>query len=180
MANGSILIMGGEDNNSGNEQPNLEVLPRIPGGDTTVYLQFLADTYPFNLYPFLMVLPSGNLFTGKLHLNHLSCCHQLTECIVYYNQARILDKTTFNTVSVMPSVPADNGFDGGRTYPYSGAYVIMPMTAPYNAPMQVLVCGGASTENVGLATCASITPEVPGAQWVVEWMVSPCRFLDSD
>ena len=71
MANGSILIMGGEDNNSGNEQPNLEVLPRIPGGDTTVYLDFLAQTYPFNLYPFLLVLPSGNLFTGMLHLNSL-------------------------------------------------------------------------------------------------------------
>jgi len=79
MANGSILVMGGEDNNSGNEQPNLEVLPRIPGGDTTVYLDFLAQTYPFNLYPFLMVLPSGNLFTGRLHLNNLSYRHQLTE-----------------------------------------------------------------------------------------------------
>lgn len=156
MANGSILIMGGEDNNSGNEQPNLEVLPRIPGGDTTVYLDFLAQTYPFNLYPFLMVLPSGNLFT------------------VYFNQARILDQTTFNTVSVMPQVPASavGNFDGGRTYPYSGAYVIMPMTAPFTAPMQVLVCGGASQENVGLSTCVSITPEVPGAQWVVEQMPS--------
>ena len=65
LSNGSILIMGGEDNNSGNEQPNLEILPRVPGGDTTVYLDFLAQTYPFNLYPFLFVLPSGNIFTSQ-------------------------------------------------------------------------------------------------------------------
>jgi hypothetical protein len=57
--------MGGDDNNSGNIQPNLEILPRIPGGDTTVYLQFLQDTQPFNLYPFLFVLPSGNVFTSQ-------------------------------------------------------------------------------------------------------------------
>ena len=66
MSNGSMLVMGGEDTNSGNEQPNLEVLPRVPGGDTTVYLDFLASTYPFNLYPFLIVLPSTNLFVGQL------------------------------------------------------------------------------------------------------------------
>jgi hypothetical protein len=63
-----MLVMGGEDTNSGNEQPNLEVLPRIPGGDTTVYLDFLAQTYPFNLYPLLFVLPSGNLFVGQFVL----------------------------------------------------------------------------------------------------------------
>jgi hypothetical protein len=57
--------MGGEDTNSGNEQPNLEILPRIPGGDTTVYLPFLDETYPFNLYPFLFVLPSSNVFCGQ-------------------------------------------------------------------------------------------------------------------
>ena len=104
------------------------------------------------------------------------------ESIVYFNQARIMDKTTFGTVSVMPQVPASapGNFDGGRTYPYSGAYVIMPMTAPFTAPMQVLICGGASQENVGLSTCVSIYPEVPGSQWVVEQMVRPCRYLNFD
>lgn len=65
LSNGSILIMGGTDTNSGNTQPNLEVLPRIPGGDTTIYLDFLAQTHPFNLYPFLFILPSGNVFVGQ-------------------------------------------------------------------------------------------------------------------
>jgi hypothetical protein len=156
LSNGSMLVMGGEDTNSGNEQPNLEVLPRIPGGDTTVYLDFLAQTYPFNLYPLLFVLPSGNLF------------------VVYFNQARILDQVTFNTVLQSPNVPASapGDFDGGRTYPYSGAGMILPIKAPYTDPMTILVCGGATQEEVGLDTCVSISPEVGGAQWTVEQMPS--------
>jgi hypothetical protein len=72
LSNGSILIVGGTDTNSGNAQPNLEILPRIPGGDTTVYLDWLARTHPFNLYPLLFVLPSGNVFPGKYRAE--VCC----------------------------------------------------------------------------------------------------------
>jgi hypothetical protein len=65
MSNGSMLVVGGEDTANGLEQPNLEILPRIPGGNTTVYLDFLQETYPSNLYPFLIVLPSSNIFIGQ-------------------------------------------------------------------------------------------------------------------
>ena len=65
MANGSILVVGGSVTESGVGQTNLEILPRIPGGDTVVFLQFLADTDPWNLYPFLYVLPTGNIFIGE-------------------------------------------------------------------------------------------------------------------
>ena len=65
MSDGRILVMGGEDTNSGNAQPNLEILPRPPSPpDSTIFLQFLLDTHPYNLYPFLMVLQSGNIFVG--------------------------------------------------------------------------------------------------------------------
>ena len=64
MSNGSILIVGGSESESGGVQPNLEILPRIPGGDTTVYLGFLEETAPWNVYPFLFVLSSGNIFIG--------------------------------------------------------------------------------------------------------------------
>jgi hypothetical protein len=65
MSNGSILVVGGTNTNSGDAQPNLEILPRTPGGPTVIYLDFLAQTYPYNLYPFLMVLPSGNILVSK-------------------------------------------------------------------------------------------------------------------
>jgi hypothetical protein len=54
------------------------------------------------LSPFLFILPSGNVFAG------------------YYNEARILDKTTFQTTKVLPNMPGTvNDFLAGRTYPVS-------------------------------------------------------------
>jgi hypothetical protein len=75
MSNGSILVVGGSVTESGVGQTNLEILPRIPGGDTTVYLDFLAQTDPWNLYPFLFVLPSGNIFVGEYSALCQFVCH---------------------------------------------------------------------------------------------------------
>jgi hypothetical protein len=64
MANGSILVVGGETGSNAPPQPNLEVLPTPAGGDTVVELDFLKRTDPYSLYPFLFVLPSGRIFIG--------------------------------------------------------------------------------------------------------------------
>jgi hypothetical protein len=57
--------------------------------------------------PFLMILPTGNVFAG------------------YYNEARILDKTTFNTVKALPNMPGSvNDFLAGRTYPVSCLFIV--------------------------------------------------------
>jgi len=48
--------MGGEVGANAPPNPTLEILPRIPGGNTTVYLDWLQRTDPNNLYPFLHVL----------------------------------------------------------------------------------------------------------------------------
>ena len=58
--------MGGETGSNAPANPTLEVLPRVPGGNTEVFLDFLARTDPNNLYPFLHILPSGRIFTGAL------------------------------------------------------------------------------------------------------------------
>ena len=99
---------------------------------------------------------------------------------VYYNQARILDPVTFNTITQLPNLPAAvNDISGGRTYPLEGAAVLLPQFAPYTAPVTVLVCGGSNNgAGVALDNCVSIQPEVPGATWVLERMpsqrVMPC------
>jgi hypothetical protein len=75
MANGSILVMGGEKSAGAAGNPTLEILPRISGGDTQVFLDWLQRTEPNNLYPFLHVLPSGRIFAGEFEatssLDHL-------------------------------------------------------------------------------------------------------------
>jgi hypothetical protein len=64
MSNGSILVMGGEDGPNGPPTPTLEILPRIPGGSTTLFLDWLNSTDPNNMYPFLHILKSGLVFVG--------------------------------------------------------------------------------------------------------------------
>ncbi|KAF7327563.1 hypothetical protein MKEN_00335300 [Mycena kentingensis (nom. inval.)] len=156
LANGSVLIVGGETGSNASPQPNLEILPKPVGGDTVIDLDWLERTDPYNLYPFIFVLPSGNIF------------------IVYYNEARILDPHTFDTIKTLPNLPGSvNNFEAGRTYPLEGTAVIMPQKAPYTDPLEVLVCGG-STPGAGFAldNCVSIKPEAAKPVWVLERMPS--------
>ena len=164
MANGSILVVGGEINNNGDENPTLEILPPTgppdasqPNGyaNTTVYLDFLDETWPFNLYPFVTVVPSG-IF------------------IAYWNQARILDEKTFQTIKTLPPIPGNvNDPTAGRTYQLEGAMVNLPQHYPYTDLLTVLICGG-STQGGGYAVdnCVSTQPEADSPVWTIERMVS--------
>ncbi|KAF4584731.1 hypothetical protein EYR38_001962 [Pleurotus pulmonarius] len=162
LANGSILVIGGETGSNASPQPNLEILPRPSGGNTVVELDWLQRTDPNNLYPFVFILPSGNIFVG------------------YYNEARILEPGGFQTIRQLPNIPASvNNFLGGRTYPLEGAAVLFPQHAPYNEPVRILICGG-SNPGAGQAidNCVSIVPEDPNPTWTLERMpsrrVMPC------
>ncbi|KAM5480390.1 putative (methyl)glyoxal oxidase [Microsporum canis] len=153
MSNGSILIVGGEEGSNGAPVPTLEILPRV---GPVLFMDWLQRTDPNNLYPYLTPLPSGNIFTA------------------YYNEARILDEKTFDTVRTLPNMPgAVNNDAGGRTYPLEGTMVLLPQRAPYTEPLGVLICGG-STPYGGdaLDNCVSIQPEVPNSDWVIERMPS--------
>ena len=66
LSNGSVLVVGGETGSNAPANPTLEILPRIPGGDTQLFLDWLNRTDPNNLYPFLHILPSGLIFAGAL------------------------------------------------------------------------------------------------------------------
>ncbi|CCA72580.1 related to glyoxal oxidase precursor [Serendipita indica DSM 11827] len=151
MANGSVLVVGGEEGSNGKPVPTLEILPKPAGGPTYLYMDWLFRTDPNNLYPFTYTMPAGGIL------------------VIYYNEARILDETTFATIRTLPTIPAAVNAAGGRTYPMSGVSMILPQKAPYTAPIEIIVCGGSSF-GIALDNCASIQPEVAGAQWVLERM----------
>lgn len=153
MTNGSLLVMGGETGPNGPPVPTLEILPRAGG---TLYMEWLDRTDPYNLYPFLMVLPSGGIF------------------VAYYNEARILDPVTFETIRRLPNMPeAVNDNAGGRTYPVEGTMVVLPQYAPYTDPVTVLLCGGSTPfSGEALDNCVSIQPDVFNATWTLERMPS--------
>ena len=70
MANGSILVVGGESGSNGPPVPSIEILPTPAGGPTWLHMDWLQRTDPNNLYPFLSVLPGGGIF------------------VLYYNEVR--------------------------------------------------------------------------------------------
>jgi len=59
----------------------------------------------------------------------------------------------------------------GRNYPLSGAFVPLPLSAPYIAPLKVFICGGTTLSGDALDNCVSIEPEAPSPTWTVERMV---------
>lgn len=155
LSNGSILVIGGEVGSNSAPSPSLEILPNPPGGQLK-YLDFLYRTDPNNLYPFLAILPSGNIV------------------ILYYNEARILEPVNFNTIKNLPNMPGSvNNFLAGRSYPLEGTGFLFPQYAPYSDPITVMACGGSSA-GAGLAidNCVSIQPEVAGQNWTIERMPS--------
>lgn len=153
MANGSVLVVGGETGSNSGPVPTLELLPNA---GAPVYLDFLNRTNPNNLYPFLAVLPSGGVF------------------IAYYNEARILDEGSFAVVKTLPNSPAAvNDFTGGRTYPLEGTAVLMPQHAPYTDNLAIMICGGSTIgSGEALDNCVTVRPEDSSPQWVIERMPS--------
>ncbi|TDZ74316.1 WSC domain-containing protein [Colletotrichum trifolii] len=151
MANGSIMVIGGEQGSNGAPVPTIEVLPN---GGPPLRMEWLQRTDPNNLYPFVAVLPSQKIF------------------VAYWNEARILDERTFDTVSVLPPIPGSaNNPMGGRTYPLEGTSVLLPQKAPYTDPLGVLICGGSGEgAAIALDNCVTIQPEAPNANWTIERM----------
>ena len=98
----------------------------------------------------------------------------------YYNEARILDPVTFNTVTVLPNMPgAVNNFLGGRSYPLEGGAVLLPQHAPYTDPLEILICGGSTPGGIALDNCISIAPEAANPTWTLERMVRTCIRIPS-
>jgi hypothetical protein len=155
LANGSILVVGGENGSNGPPVPTLEVLPRPPGG-TTLYMDWLNRTDPYNLYPYLAVLPSGNVF------------------VAYYNEARILNPATFDTITSLPNIPGQVSNNiSGRTYPFEGTSVLLPQYAPYTDPLSIMICGGSNPGfAIGIDNCVTIQPESDNPTWALERMPS--------
>ncbi|KAL2199244.1 glyoxal oxidase like protein [Corynascus similis CBS 632.67] len=154
LTNGSVMVIGGLIGSNDAATPSIEVLPYT--GTPPLYMEWLDRTHPNNLYPFVCILPGGGIF------------------VQYWNEARILDPATFDTIKTLPNAPgAPNDPKGGRTYPLEGTAVLLPQKHPYTDPLGVLICGG-STEGPGnaLDNCVSIYPEAANPTWQIERMPS--------
>ncbi|KAH7850404.1 hypothetical protein Vadar_032388 [Vaccinium darrowii] len=158
LPDGRVIIIGGR------REFNYEFYPRSSdiSPSSTNSLNFLRETSDENennLYPFVHLLPDGNLF-------------------VYANTRAIsLDHNLNRVVTEFPSMP-----DGDpRNYPSSGSSVLLPID-DNNGPVEteVMICGGAPRGSFSmamrgsfsraLATCGRIKVTDENPSWAMETM----------
>ncbi|KAK9277337.1 hypothetical protein L1049_006878 [Liquidambar formosana] len=163
-----IIIVGGRN------VFNYEFYPKDTAGSASsspanYYMQFLKETRDAkeenNLYPFLHLLPDGNLF-------------------VFANRRSIsFDYKRNRVVREFPAIPGDK-----RNYPSTGSSVLLPLIlsgskGTQSPEAEVLVCGGAPAGSFPKAekgnyvtaskTCGRIKVTDPQPEWAMEDMPMP-------
>lgn len=157
LPNGRQIIIGGR------RQFNYEFYPKEPA-KRLYSLPFLSETndkgIENNLYPFVFLIPDGNLF------------------VFANNRAILLNYVSNRVVKTYPQIPGGDP----RSYPSSGSAVLLPLKniQARNVEAEVLVCGGAPKGSYAqaarekfveaLKTCARIKITDPNPNWVVENM----------
>lgn len=161
LPDGRIIIVGGR------RQFNYEFYPRIYNEDTgslrgAVRLHFLVETTDpseNNLYPFVHLLPDGNLF-------------------IFANTRSILfDYSRNRVVKEFPEIPGGEP----RNYPSSGSSVLLPLDENCGSVAEILICGGAPRDGFlrashdgtfvrALSTCGRLNVSHENPAWVMEEM----------
>lgn len=119
LPDGRVIVVGGR------RQFNYEFFPRESGNNNLFWMGFLRDTIDpdeNNLYPFLHLLPDGNLF-------------------VFANTRSVLfDYNGNRVVRDFPPIPGGDP----RNYPSSGSSVLLPLDENSGGVgAEVMICGGA-------------------------------------
>nr|CAG8561379.1 5266_t:CDS:2 [Entrophospora candida] len=154
LPDGRVFILGGSTKATGvNKQdiqnPTFEFLPNSGVEAPKAPMQFLIDTFPYNLYVTVIVVP------GPPEQNWLF--------LAANKKAQIWDFGTQKTVKQLPDIPG-----GPRTYPLTAATTLLPLSYENNYAPEVLICGGgtdivpaAPTEN----TCVRLNLVEANGVW---------------
>ncbi|XP_022725714.1 aldehyde oxidase GLOX [Durio zibethinus] len=162
LPDGRVIILGGRRVFTYEFYPKDDFL-----NNKSFYLRFLVETKDpeeNNLYPFLHLLPDGNLF-------------------IFANKKSILfDYKRSIVLKQFPLIPGDDK----RNYPSTGSSVMLPLKLSWAGPpvVEVLVCGGAPAGAFLKAdkmkvfmeasrTCGRLRVNDPNPQWLMEFMPMP-------
>ncbi|KAI3429129.1 uncharacterized protein J3R85_008543, partial [Psidium guajava] len=163
LPDGRVIIVGGRN------VFTYEFVPKTSAMEKSFHLKFLKETRDFreenNLYPFLHLLPDGNLF-------------------IFANRRSILFDYKKNwVIKEYRTIP---GFDK-RNYPSTGSSVLLPMRlagGPEMPAAEVMICGGsppgAFTKSDKLRvfveasrSCGRLRVSDPDPEWTMEQMPMP-------
>ncbi|KAI9472158.1 MAG: glyoxal oxidase N-terminus-domain-containing protein [Benjaminiella poitrasii] len=151
LPEGDIIIVGGSNagtkyNTKEKNTPSYEFWP--PRTDEPIQLDLLLHTLPYNLYPFVFLLPDGNLFIFAS-----------TKSIIYdYQNHKVVKE-----LPRMPGVP--------RSYPLTGGAVMLPLDPEKNYNVEILICGGSQRpkpDSPADNTCGRINLGDKDPQWEME------------
>lgn len=149
LPDGSVIIVGGR------AAPTVEFYPaRKEGAINLPFLTQVEDNQMDNLYPYVHLLPDGNLF-------------------VFANNKAILYDYTKNIV--VKYYPVLEG--GPRNYPSAGSSVMLALTGDYSSAT-VVICGGAKygaylsrgIDAPANGSCGRIQATSPDPVWEMEDM----------
>ncbi|GAB4829208.1 hypothetical protein Ancab_018873 [Ancistrocladus abbreviatus] len=166
LPDGRVIVVGGRGSH------NYEFLPKDAGPEA-LRLRFLAETSDGrdrenNLYPFLHLLPDGNLF------------------IFANNRSILLNYRRYRVIKEFPVMPGGDK----RSYPLTGSSALLPLVLqggggnkPEMPEVEVLICGGGKLGSFELArskifpeasrTCGRLKVTDDNPAWVMEQMPMP-------
>ncbi|KAJ7536176.1 hypothetical protein O6H91_12G058900 [Diphasiastrum complanatum] len=160
LPDGRVIVVGGRN------EFTVEFVPAAPG-ENKIWMPFLKETTNMemdNLYPYVHLLPDGNLF---IFANRDSILYD-------YKENAVLRK--------YPTIPG-----GPRNYPSAGSSVLLPLTADTGfSTAEVLICGGAQygaflnppAQLPASDTCGRMTVTDTSPVWNMETMPFPRNMGD--
>lgn len=163
LPDGRVIILGGRNTFT------YEFFPKSNAEEKAVYMNFLKETRDpkeeNNLYPFLHLLPDGNLF-------------------IFANRRSILfDHNKNKIIKEFPVIPGTDK----RNYPSTGSSVLLPLRLDGSdrpVAAEVMICGGAPSGAYTMSkrhrvflgastTCGRLRVTDSSPEWAVEPMPAP-------
>ncbi|KAK6433464.1 hypothetical protein LTR95_010362 [Oleoguttula sp. CCFEE 5521] len=157
LPDGRIFVASGSLNGldptvTTNKNPTYEILDRngiTNGGATT--LPLLVKAQPYYMYPFIHLLPSGDLY-------------------IFASKSSVLfSPTTGTATKTLPDLPGDY-----RTYPNTGGSALLPLSSANNWSPSIIICGGGAYQDITSptdASCGRISPLDADPTWDMDAML---------
>nr|CAG8539011.1 1514_t:CDS:2 [Entrophospora candida] len=159
LPNGGLLNFGGSKRATKINTHELENLSfeTVPKDDTPIdyEVDFLIETFPYNLYPTVMVLPGPKEQTWLF--------------LAANSKAEIWDYVSRSTVKKLPDIPG-----GPRYYPLTGSTALLPLSYEDNyTSAEFIICGGGSADTLvpdspAANDCARVNITDPNPVWKLE------------
>lgn len=156
MPDGTLFVASGSLNGldpsvPANNNPTYEILSStgISSGKS-IPMDILAKNQPYYMYPFMHLLKDGTLF------------------VFVSKSSELFNVATNTTVRTFSDLPGDY-----RTYPNTGASVLLPLSSANQWNPDIIICGGGAYQDISSPTdpsCGRIQPLSTNPSWEMDSM----------